>query len=122
MVYDYEDDSEIPDLSEFTEDLIEDVLCSALFQAKSEKSYNMLKLPPIMAPCLLGKQINSENLKKTIMEKQFMYEAKIIEAFQKLVESKELRINSIRHRGYQTATEIGGYRLCYTPSSSPSHY
>ena len=38
MVFDYDDDeSEIPDLPQFTDDLIEEVLCSALFQHKSEK-------------------------------------------------------------------------------------
>ena len=37
MVYNYEDESEISDLSQFTDELIEEVLCSALFQHKSEK-------------------------------------------------------------------------------------
>ena len=49
-----------------------------------------------MAPCLMGKQVNSENMKKTIMEKQFMYRDETIELFQNLVENKELKINGIK--------------------------
>jgi hypothetical protein len=37
MVYDYQSESEIPDLAKFTDELIEEVLVSAFFQQKSEK-------------------------------------------------------------------------------------
>lgn len=37
MVYDYQSESEIPDLAKFTDELIEEVLVSAFFQHKSEK-------------------------------------------------------------------------------------
>ena len=42
MVYDYDDNSDIPDLDRFTEELIEELLCSALFQHKSEKGLSKI--------------------------------------------------------------------------------
>ena len=95
MVYDYEDDSEVPDLDDFKQELIEDIFMSVFFQQSSKKTYNMLKLPIIIPPVLLGKQINSERLKKTIMEKEFSYSDETLETFMDLVESKEIKINSI---------------------------
>ena len=38
MVYDYDDLSEIPSLNQFTDELIEEILCSAFFQFKTEKA------------------------------------------------------------------------------------
>ena len=55
----------------------------------------MLKLPVIMAPCLFGNKVNSEYLKKSIMEKEFSYTEDTIQVFQYLVEKKEVRINRI---------------------------
>ena len=37
MVYDYEEISEIPDLAKFTDELVQDILVSAMFRQKSEK-------------------------------------------------------------------------------------
>ena len=54
------------------------------------------QLPAIMAPCLLGKKVNSENLKKTIMEKEFTFKQETIELFQELVEKKIIKINGIK--------------------------
>ena len=56
----------------------------------------MLKLPAIMAPCLLGKKVNSENLKKTIMEKEFTFKQETIELFQEITEKKIIKINGIK--------------------------
>ena len=96
MVYDYDDDSEIPDFSEFRDELIEELMCSALFQQKTGIKFNMLKIPVVMPPCLLGKKVNSEKLKKTIMEKEFSFEDETIMKFQQLVEKKVIKINSIK--------------------------
>ena len=95
MEYDYEDASEIPDLQAFKESLVEDLLKSAFFQQKSEKPFNMLKLPVICAPSLIGKQVNHEQMKKTLMEKIFEYEEETLKTFITLVDNKELKINSI---------------------------
>ena len=92
MVYDYNDDSEIPDFSEFRDELIEELMCSALFQQKTGRKINMLKIPVVMPPCLLGQKVNSEKLKKTIMEKELSFE----DETQQLVEKKVIKINSIK--------------------------
>ena len=99
MKFDYDDASDIPDLSVFTDELIEEVLCSALFQHKSEKKFNLLKLPLLMAPKLLRKQMNNEKLKRTIMEKQYEYKDETIEKFQDMVQKKEIKINGIKDLG-----------------------
>ena len=96
MVYDYEDTSDIPDLQTFKKSLIEELFKSAFFQHKSTKTYNMLKLPIIAAPSILGEQVNNEMKKKTLMEKSFEYEEETLAAFIGLVDSKELKINSIQ--------------------------
>jgi hypothetical protein len=95
MEYNYEDTSGVPDLEDFKEDLIEDIFKSVFFQHKSDQKYNMLKLPIIMAPCLMRKQVNNDIGKKTLMEKEFQYEAETMETFMRLVESKELKISGI---------------------------
>ena len=88
MEYNYEDLSEIPDLSKFKDDLIEDLLSTALFQHKSDKKYNMLSLPLLMAPCLLAKQVNNDKTKKTIMEKEYSFTEETLQKFQEMVERK----------------------------------
>ena len=95
MEYDYEDGSELPDLQTFKNRLIEDLFKSAFFQHKNDQKYNMLKLPILAAPSLLGKQVNNENKKKTLMEKTFEYEEETLATFISLVDNKELKINSI---------------------------
>ena len=50
MIYDYTDDGEIPDFDTFTNELIEEVLCSAFFQVKTKKvghKINLLKIIPV---------------------------------------------------------------------------
>ena len=95
MEYNYDDDSEVPDLNDFKNELIEDIFLSVFFQQNNTKTYNMLKLPIIVPPILLRKQINNEHTKKTLMEKEFSYTDETLDIFMSLVESKEIRVNSI---------------------------
>ena len=88
MEYNYDDLSEIPDLSKFKDDLIEDLLSTALFQHKSDRKYNMLSIPLLMAPCLLSKQVNNEKMKQTIMEKEYSFTEETLQKFQEMVEKK----------------------------------
>ena len=97
MEYNYQDTSEVPSLEEFKEELIEDLLKSAFFQFKSDKKYNMLKLPVIAAPCLIGKQVNNDISKQTLMEKEFTYDEDAFSNFLTLVDSQKLKISSIQH-------------------------
>ena len=73
MEYDYEDSSEVPDIQSFKEELVEELLKSVFFQHKSDRKYNMLKLPIISAPSLIQKQVNNDAKKETLMEKEFSY-------------------------------------------------
>jgi hypothetical protein len=95
MDYNYEETSEIPDLQTFKRTLIEDLFKSAFFQQISDQKYLMLKLPVIAAPSIIGKQVNNENKKKTLMEKTFEYKNKTLETFISLVDNKEIKINGI---------------------------
>ena len=106
MVYDYEDTKEILPLAEFIEDLTVEVFCSSFFQMKTEKKFNMLKIPSLIAPCLTGKQVNNESSKKTIMQKQFQYSNQTMQYFQELVEKKEISINRIKDLSGKERKEI----------------
>ena len=96
MEYNYEDDAEVPNLEDFKKDLIEDIMKSVFFQQKSEKKYNMLKLPIIIPPAILRKQVNNDISKKTLMEKEFSYTEETLQSFMELVENKEIRINRVK--------------------------
>ena len=95
MIYDYDDMTEIPDFSLFKDELIEELLCSAMFQHKSNKKFNMLKIPVLMPPKLMGRKVNSESSKKTIMEKEYSYSEETLLKFQELVEKGSLKIGRL---------------------------
>ena len=60
MVYDYDDTSDPPDLESFKQKLVQECLRRSFFQNEPNKIYNMLKLPLIIAPSVLGKQVNTD--------------------------------------------------------------
>ena len=95
MVYNYDDVSEIPDLMDFKERLIEDLLLSVFYQQPLENEYNMLKLPVIITPSILRKQVNNEAMKQSIMERKFSYNEENLGAFIELLDKKELDITRI---------------------------
>ena len=117
MIFDYADDSEIPDLQEYKELLVEDLLKSVFFQAK-KRTWNMLKVPIICAPSLSGEQVNTESSKKTILEKQFLYNKDTLAEFQDLVNSKAFEMSSL---GQMSAEEIRSFANkigIYSPQKS----
>ena len=67
-------------------------MMSIFFQNVPKKKIDMLRLPTIMAPCISRRSINSEVLKKTIMEKEFSYDQQVLEEFHNLIDSNELSI------------------------------
>ena len=95
MVYDYDDTSEVYSLEDFKTNLVEDLFLSVCFQQKTQRKYNMLKLPIIMAPSVLRKQVNSDWTKKSLMEREFTYTEEALAHFIKLVETRRVKINSI---------------------------
>ena len=95
MEYNYSDTSDVPNLLDFKERLVKEILHSVFFQEKSGQKYNMLKLPIISAPRLIRKQVNNDVKKQTIMEKEFNYTEETLKTFMELVDGKELKINRI---------------------------
>ena len=95
MEYNYLDTSEVPNLEDFKEELVEDIFKSVFFQHQTDRKYNMLKLPIIAAPCLIRRQVNNDVKKKTLMEKEFKYKEETLEIFMKLVEDRHIKINGI---------------------------
>ena len=73
MIYNYEDESDPPSLESFKADLVQTTLKKSFFQNEPAKQINMLKLPLIIAPSLLGQQINNDTKKKTLLEKEFEF-------------------------------------------------
>jgi len=66
-----------------------------MFQHKSNKKFNMLKIPVLMPPKLMGRKVNSESSKKTIMEKEYSYSEETLLKFQELVEKGSLKIGRL---------------------------
>ena len=66
MIYNYEDQSDPPDLESFKQKLVQECLKRSFFQNEPMKSYQMLKLPLIIAPSLLREQINND-IKESIV-------------------------------------------------------
>ena len=106
MVYDYEDTSEVSSLEDFKTNLIEDLFLSVFFQHKSDRVYNMLKLPIIIPPSLLRSQVNNDFTKKTLMEKKFTYTEETLDSFIRMVETKQIKINSISDMAIVELKEI----------------
>ena len=107
MQYDYSDDSEIPDFSDFKDGLIEELLCTALFQQKSKRVFNMLKIPVLMPPCLQGNKVNNDCMKQTIMEKEYTYSDETLKTFQEMVEQRVIKISSIKDLTVNELQELG---------------
>ena len=106
MKYDYEDPSDIPDLQTFKLRLVEDLFMSAFFQHRSDQKYNMLKLPIIAPPSVIGKQVNNEYKKKTLMEKSFEYTEETLATFIQLIDEKKLKINKIQNLSSQDLRDL----------------
>ena len=66
MVYDYRDTSDPPDLDSFKLELVQESLKRSFFQNVPRKTYQMLKLPLIVAPSLLREQTNND-IKESIV-------------------------------------------------------
>jgi hypothetical protein len=66
MQYDYEDNSDPPNLDIFKQELVQESLKRSFYQKVPLKTYKMLKLPLIVAPSLLREQINND-IKESIV-------------------------------------------------------
>ena len=118
MEYNYDDSSEIPNLEDFKEELIEEILMSVFFRKKSDHKINMLKLPIISAPSLLRKQVNNDILKQTLMEKEFSYQPETLQTFMSLVDSKVIKLNQISDLTVSELTHLSKQLDIYSAKKS----
>ena len=88
MKYDFKDTSEPPNLQEFKETLVASLLRSAFWQNEKPLDFNMLKLPIIMAPALMGKQMNHDNLKDSLLDKSIKHSPETLREFANLIDNK----------------------------------
>ena len=95
MIYDFDDaeaDVEVPDLEDFKEQLVGQMLRSAFFQNEIKEKIIMTKLPNIIAPGLVKKQVNSDSDKKTLFNKAVTYGSETMLGLKKLISKKEIDI------------------------------
>lgn len=118
MEYNYDDSSEIPNLEDFKEELIEEILMSVFFRKKSDHKINMLKLPIISAPSLLRKQVNNDILKQTLMEKEFSYQPETLQTFMSLVDSNVIKLNQISDLTVSELTHLSKQLDIYSAKKS----
>ena len=93
MVYDFTDDgSDIPDLECFKMRLVCQMLRSAYFQNEVKENIIMTKLPSIIAPRLVKKQINSDSDKKSLFNKAVNYGSNTMTGLAQLISKKQIDI------------------------------
>ena len=95
MAYNYDTQQPIPDLQDFLDELVVEVLMSVFFQHSSEKEIDMLRLPLIIPKSVRGNMVNYDVNKKTLMEKEFKYDEETLIKFQEMIDEKEFNIKSI---------------------------
>ena len=95
MAYNYATQQPIPDLQDFLDELVVEVLVSVFFQHSSEKEIDMLRLPLIIPKSVRGNMVNYDVNKKTLMEKEFKYDEETLIKFQEMIDEKEFNIKSI---------------------------
>ena len=85
MKFDYKDKSDPPDLESFKSKLVHHLFKTAFWQNEPKLVINMLKLPSIIAPGLVSKQVNNDIKKDSIMDKSIQHSAETFREFVKMV-------------------------------------
>ena len=106
MVFEYEDDSPVPDLHSFKMDLIQTTLKKSYFQNEPAKKYNMLKLPLIIPPILMGQQMNTDINNKTLLERKFSFTKATMAELAKMIDAQELNILGINDLSSDQLVEV----------------
>ena len=117
-MYKYDEKKSVPDLKTFREELLVDLLMSVFFQHQPNKEYDMLHLPPIVAPSMLGNAVNNDISKKTLMEKEFKYEEDTLKKFQELITKKEVDLKNVGNIDKKRLKEITEIIGLYNPSKT----
>ena len=88
MKFDFQDTSEPPDLEEFKCTLVKRLLKSAFWQNEQPEDVNMLKLPIIMAPVMMKKQVNNDITKDSLLDKSITHTAETLREFVQLIDDQ----------------------------------
>ena len=97
MKFDYKDKSDPPALADFKTELVLHLFKTAFWQNEPKLPINMLKLPIIMAPGLLGKQVNNDFKKDSLMDKSIEHSSETFREFVKMVDNKGNLLNNTIH-------------------------
>ena len=95
MKFDYDDKSKPPNLQEFKVILIKNLMKRAFFQNEPKLVINMLKLPIIIAPSLLGSQTNHDAEKKSLLDQTITYEPATFVKFTEMIDKGKIDILNI---------------------------
>ena len=106
LKFDYDDNSEVMDLQTFKKLLLKALMKKAYFQNEPKLEVNMLKLPLIIAPSLLGKQVNNDNEKMSLLDKTVNYKPEIFEKFIEMVDDGKIDILGIDKMGKKATLSI----------------
>ena len=103
MVFDYSDTSEPLDLQTFKHILLKQLMTKAYFQDVPKLVINMLKLPIIIAPSMLGKQVNNDVKKESLLDKNIVYKPDTFTKFSEMIDAGAIDVLAIED---MTKTEL----------------
>ena len=97
MIYDFKDESEPMELHDFKTKLIISVFKSAFFQNEPKVDINMLKLPLIIAPALIGHQVNNDILKDSLLDEKIKHSSESLHELGMSTHTQTLLCMHTRH-------------------------
>ena len=94
MIYNFEkeDEEDVPDLEEYKTRLAAQMLRSAFFQNEKKENFSMTRIPNIIAPALIKKQVNSDRDKETLFNSPVSYGSKTMTGLAKLISKNKINI------------------------------
>jgi hypothetical protein len=107
MKFDYKDKSDPPDLASFKSKLVVHLFKTAFWQNEPKLPINMLKLPSIISPDLIAKQVNNDVKKDSLMDKSIQHSAETFREFVKMVDNKEINVTRLGTLKLQDLKVIG---------------
>ena len=88
MKFNFQDTSEPPSLEEFKHTRVKSLMRSAFWQQEPPMEINLLKLPIIMAPAMIRKQINNDIAKDSLLDKSITHSQETYREFVQLIDDK----------------------------------
>ena len=107
MIYNFNDvEAEVPELETFKEGLVSQMLRSAFFQNEVKEDINMLKIPNIITPRLLRKQVNTDSQKESLFNRTDNYGPETMTSLAKLISAKEIDILNLDSQSNDEVNQI----------------